>query len=159
MEEYTDGQTSVVKAEPRGVMSKEDAEVVGKIIGFNEKALEAANTLAGKMVDFKNRQEDRQMRMAIYADKSQKWDKNFELIKQNNEKMYKLLSDSFKDRRDMIDKGFSIIDKAIADNDMQKALAAFGPLADMVAHSPLAEAAEAAHKLFETGNISQLDPV
>jgi hypothetical protein len=159
MEENTDGQTSVVKAEPKGGISKEEAEVAGEIIGFHKKALEAASTLAGKMVDYKSQHEDREVRLAIYADKSQKWDKNFDLIKQNNEKMYKLLSDNFKDRRDMIDKGFSIIDKAIADNDMQGALAAFAPLANMVAHSPLAEAAEAAHKLFESGNISQLEEV
>ena len=128
-------------------------------MNYQKEVLDAGITLTGKLIDLKNNEQDRKMRMTIYADKSRKWSENFEEIKKNNERMYEFLSKQFKDRRDTIDKAFEIIDRGIKDNDMQTVLLTFGKMADMVAHSPLAEVASAAHKLFEAGNIMDLDPV
>lgn len=157
MEEHTE-QNAIVKAEPKG-LTREDIEFTGQLKDIHIKSMEVANNLLGKIIDFKNDQQKRQMQMAIYADKSIKWSKNFEEIKENNARMYALLSEQFKDRRDTIDKAFEIIDRGLKENNMEVVLGAFGNLADMVAQSPLREAAETAHKLFESGDISQLDPV
>jgi hypothetical protein len=73
--------------------------------------------------------------------------------------MYDLLSKEFKERRDTIDKAFEIIDRSLKDNNVEVVLTAFGVMVNMVAQSPLAKAAADAHKLFESGRISELDPV
>jgi hypothetical protein len=157
-DEYTSEQKAIVKAEPRGI-SKEKADVVGKMLDFHHKYMEAVATLTGKMIDFQDKERDRKMRMAIYTDKSKKWDKNFEEIKKNNAVMRDIMLKTFKDRRDTIDKAFEIIDRGLKDNNMEVVLNTFGNMANMVAHSPLAELSAAAHKMFESGKISELDPV
>jgi hypothetical protein len=158
MGKYITEQNAVAKSEPKGI-TKEEAELAGNIINFHQKAMEAGISLAGKMIDFQDKERDRKMRMAIYADKSMKWSENFEEIKKNNARMYSLMSKAFKDRRDTIDKAFEIIDRGLKENNMEVVLTTFGKMASMVAQSPLAEAAAAAHKLFESGRISELDPV
>jgi len=157
MGEYTSEQNAVAKSELKGI-TKEEAELVGNIINFHQKAMEAGISLAGKMIDFQDKERDRKMRMAIYADKSLKWEKNFKEIKKNNARMYDLMSKAFKDRRDTIDKAFEVIDRGLKENNMDLVLGTFGKLADMVAKSPLAEVAAAEYELFKSGRISELDP-
>ena len=158
MSEYSTEQNAIEKIEPRGI-TREEVELAGSIVDFHKKTVEAGISLLGKMVDFRDKEQDRKMRMAIYADKSMKWDKNFEEIKKNNAAMREFMSKAFKDRRDTIDKAFEIIDRGLKDNNMEVVLNTFGNMASMVAQSPFAKAAEAAHKLFESGKISELDPV
>jgi hypothetical protein len=158
MGEYTMEQNAVARSEPKGI-TKEQADVIGMFLNYRQKAMDAGTSLAGKMIDFQDKERDRKMRMAIYADKSMKWDKNFEQIKMNNAVMRIVLLDLLKERRDTIDKGFEIIDRGLKDNNMDLVLGEFGKLADMVAKSPIAQLAADAHKLFEYGKISELDPV
>ena len=159
MDEYETEEKAIIKKGDLKSLSNEEVELSRMALSYQKKALEAGATLAGKLIDFKDKEQDRKMRMLMYADKSMKWSENFEEIKKNNARMYEFLSKQFKDRRDTIDKAFEIIDKGLKDNNMEAVLIAFGKMADMVAHSPLAEVAAAAHKAFEAGNISDLDPV
>jgi len=158
MSENAIERTGAVKAEP-GNWTQEEVEVAGMFVDLNKKRMEIAGNLAGKALDYADKERDRNMRMAIYADKSMKWEKNFEEIKANNERMYDLLSRAFKDRRDTIDKQFEIIDQGLKDNNMQMVLGAAGYLANIVSNSPLAEVAANANKLFKAGRISELDPI
>jgi archaellin len=165
MERALKGQDGVVKVGLNNY-TKEQLESINKIVDFHQKVLETGGAIFGQavdlsktIIDFKDKEQDRKVRMAIYADKSKKWDEAFNEIKKNNERNYELLSKVFKDRRDTIDKAFEIIDHGLKENNMEVVLGAFGEMAKMVAQSPLAQAASAAHKLFESGDISKLDPV
>jgi hypothetical protein len=165
MEKTLTEQDVVVKAGSNNY-NKEEVDLINKFIDFSQKTIETGSSMFGQavdltktIIDFKDKEQERKVRMFEYADKSRKWDEAFKEIKKNNDRMYEFLTKEFKDRRDSIDKAFEIIDRGLKENNMEVVLGAFSSMANMVAQSPLAQAASAAHKLFETGDISKLDPV
>ena len=117
MGEYTSEQNAFAKSEPRG-FTKEETELADNFINFHQKAMDSGISLAGKMIDFRDKEQDRKMRMAIFAKKAMMWSDEFEDIKMNNAAMRKVLLDTFKDRRDTIDKGFEEIDRGLRENNM-----------------------------------------
>ena len=153
MGENATEQNAVVKSEPNDITKEDVLQFTSNL----QKGVEATTSLFREMRDFRDKEQDRKMRMLIYADKSMKWDKNFEEIKKRNDQIHDYMLKVFDKRHESIDKAFKAIDKGLEENNMELIRLGFGSMTEIVAKNPIAEAATE-YELFKSGKISELEP-